>query len=154
MKKSLLIFLVFIYGCSQTQYEYDFNEKWTIIEVKNENEKLNDNFQKSPLLTNSIYPAIRFRSIDSTVIWPGFEKVSHKYKYSIDKSFSTISFTQIDSINYGNDTLHINLICQRFDIEEDDLLGRLSLISKDNSLKIRMVPTERFVLQGRASKID
>ncbi|PTX44656.1 hypothetical protein C8P64_0638 [Christiangramia gaetbulicola] len=151
---SLMLFSLLLYGCFRQDYTYDFNEKWTLIEVEEGNNKLNDDFKKSSFLQHSVYPAIRFRANDSTVLWPGFKKEKNIFKFSIDRSFSKISFRKIDSLRYEESDRYMNLICQTYNIDKDDVLGRLSLSGKNNDINIRLVPTDRFIRQGKASKLD
>lgn len=150
----LLLALFLINGCARPDYKFDFDEKWTILEFKLGDKKINENFRKSSLLSNFVYPAIRFRNIDSTALWPGFESEKNRFKFSVDKSFSEILFKRIDSVKYEESELYIRSICQSYTIKKDKKLGRVYLFAKNDSIKIKMVPTALFVKQVEASKMD
>ena len=150
----LILIPLLIIGCSRPEYKFEFNQKWTVLQAKNGDEKLNDNFISSPLLQSSIYPAIRFRSSDSTVLWPGFKKAINRFKFSVDRSFSKISFKKIDSIKYQESEFYMKLICETYHIKIDDHLGWLRLSTEDKNHELLLVPTERFVRESKNSELD
>ncbi|MUP44686.1 hypothetical protein E0K83_02875 [Gramella sp. BOM4] len=153
MRKLLYLVLFLLFSCKAPEYKYRFNEEWSVLEVKMKDKSFREHFYRPDQNQNYCMPSIRFSTKDSTAVWPGFKEEINRFKFSVNNSITRISFSRIDSVKYEENDLYINLICQEFKIDKDSKLGRLTLSNKEG-VKIRILPTERFIEQSKARNLD
>jgi uncharacterized lipoprotein YehR (DUF1307 family) len=156
MRKVHIFFLIVtLIGCTQKEYNFDFNGKWVLLTTEYNGQEIRGEIIHNPLLSytlrnKKLYPAIRFNNLDSTVIVPGTNTNKEKIQFSVDENLKNIKFFKKE--NSDKTSLIDNLFLNNFKINKDTRLGRLILQS--DSIKITMMPSERFATMIKLDEID
>ena len=147
--------LLTLNSCTPKEYDFELNQKYVLLTTEINGIEIRDKIIHDPLLSFTIrdkkyYPAIRFNRSDSSVIVPGANNNKEILDFSANKNLKNIVFSRRkDSLE---DTLVDKLFLKNFKIKKDPKLGELIL--ETDSVKIRMLPSERFANRIKSMHLD